>query len=340
MTPRRVLWLVAVLATSAAVLPPGARSASSKPFEWCREDLPGCCPKRIDQILLLHIEKTGGATVRTFLSRAAKRKWPAELSQQKAICSYLEHMPYACNASLSQDMLSVPVDARCNAGQQDYYDTKVATGAHFRQHQCKLTSGHHDWRMIDAIPAKLRPHVMLVTNFREPVSRLISHYDMHVRQKKEEALASAGIDDYLLRVPAGVAMSRNKMTRVLAGTFCCRGGQRTDHAEGALLERALRRLDEFCAVGMTQHMRDTFAYIEHVLGLPRLEDQDGSSDYYNIHRNNHSDHTPVAVSVKAKLREFNGLDDQLYAAAQRRWRQQMGALPAAMRQDVQSRPRP
>ncbi|GLC44425.1 hypothetical protein PLESTM_001595800 [Pleodorina starrii] len=225
------------------------------------------------------------------------------------------HMPYQCQPSSAASG-----NASCNARNYAYYQRAIASGDHFRR-PCKLTSAHHDFRIVDALPPAVRNTTLLIVNLREPASRAVSHFHMLRRHGVPAALNASSPLDYFLGDPEGESISRNRMTRVLAGEFCCKDGGAVSYDARELLERAAARLEAFCVVGLTSRVQDTMLYVQAALGLGT------ESTPKNLHyHNNAKKYEPVAEGVLAALRAANGLDAALYAEAERRFGMQMQAI--------------
>lgn len=69
------------------------------------------------------------------------------------------------------------------------------------------------------------------------------------------ALNASGVVEYFTTDPLGVSISRNRMTRVMAGEFCCKDGAPARYTGAAMYKLALERLDEFCVVGLTSRVQ-------------------------------------------------------------------------------------
>ncbi len=74
------------------------------------------------------------------------------------------------------------------------------------------------------------------------------HEDAAVRNASDAAA-------FFADSPVGTSIGRNRMTRVLAGEFCCAGGGAVQYDSVAAYERAVRRLQEFCVVGLTSRVQ-------------------------------------------------------------------------------------
>eukprot|EP00198_Chlamydomonas_reinhardtii_P013601 XP_001702938.1 predicted protein [Chlamydomonas reinhardtii] len=227
-------------------------------------------------------------------------------------------MPYQCQPSSANGGSST-----CNQKNYDYYDSTIATGSHFRK-GCKLTSSHHDFRIIEAIPEEQRKTTLLIVNLRDPASRAVSHYHMLKRHGDPGALNASGVVEYFTTDPLGVSISRNRMTRVMAGEFCCKDGAPARYTGAAMYKLALERLDEFCVVGLTSRVQDTMLYVLHALGLPT--DKPPKNLHYH---NNAKKYQPTAPEVLKQLSDFNAHDVDLYTAARTRFAEQMSALGEA-----------
>lgn len=273
----------------------------------------------IKHVMLLHIEKTGGTSLRQFLQGTLKKHFKGHAGG--IVCNYLSKMPYQCQpAALAGN------NATCNKRNADYYAGHIATGAHFRK-GCRLTSSHHDYRIIDAIPPAQLATTLLITNFRDPASRLVSHYHMLRRHKDPKAL-NLSVTEYLTGDVDGRAVGHNRMTRVLAGEFCCKpgGSDPPEYTSAEVYERALAKLDNFCVVGLTKGLQDTFAYIQHVLGARSASSPPPKNLHYH---NNAKKYGNVSTEVTSVLERFNEHDTNLYAAASRRFEEQLAAMNRA-----------
>ncbi|EFJ51941.1 hypothetical protein VOLCADRAFT_86956 [Volvox carteri f. nagariensis] len=239
--------------------------------------------------------------------------WSLALAVARGVVTH-GYMPYQCQASSSAGG-----NASCNAKNFQYYERAISTGTHFLR-GCKLTSSHHDFRIIDALPPHVRNTTLLIVNLREPASRAVSHFHM-LRRHQDPGAINSTVIDYFLGNPMGVSISRNRMTRVLAGEFCCKDGAPVSYDNRELLERAVKRLDQFCVVGLTSRVQDTMLYVQHTLGLGTERTPK------NLHyHNNAKKYTPVDDEVLQRLQEANALDVELYREAERRFGLQMKSI--------------
>ncbi|KXZ56789.1 hypothetical protein GPECTOR_1g710 [Gonium pectorale] len=223
-------------------------------------------------------------------------------------------MPYQCQPSSAAGS-----NASCNARNFEYYDKAIASGSHFRR-SCKLTASHHDYRIIDALPPHVRNTTLLIVNLREPAARAVSHFHM-LRRHGEPGALNSTVVQYFVHDPAGVAISRNRMTRVLAGDFCCKDGAPAVYDSEQLYGKAAAALDSFCVVGLTRHVQDTMRYVQHALGL--ASDPPPKNLHYH---NNAKRYQPVDPDVLRQLEAANGRDVELYRLAERRFERQMQAI--------------
>ncbi|KAG2499933.1 hypothetical protein HYH03_002220 [Edaphochlamys debaryana] len=224
-------------------------------------------------------------------------------------------MPYQCEPSSAEGGAET-----CNEKNFKYYAEEIETGKHFKK-SCKLTSSHHDFRIIDALPEAVRNTTLLIVNLREPAARAVSHFHMLRRHGNADAL-NASVVDYFVRHPVGLSISRNRMTRVLGGEFCCKSGSKVSYVKSDLLTRALARLDQFCVVGLTDRVQDTMLYVQHALDLDGKDRRPKNLHYHN----NAKSYQPVDDDVVKALREANAADLRLYEAGAERFAAQMKAI--------------
>ncbi|KAG2486409.1 hypothetical protein HYH03_014985 [Edaphochlamys debaryana] len=247
-----------VTTTQSQVLPTGNRTKL-----WhCRDDLPGCCPKLLKQVFFLHIEKTGGTATRRAMRSALAEVRP-RLGGGGAPCAYLEHTAYDCHPAMDR-----PQQPECNWRNRAYYRDWVTPGRHFRGGRCSLTSAHHDHALFEAFPPGAKGRTLLAVNLREPVARTVSHYHM---LRRFNATGDASAAEYGVRNPRGQSRTRNKQARMLAGDFCCVNGTAMPYDDPGILDRAAKRLDRYCVVGLMERLDESLAYLRFVLGLPPLQ---------------------------------------------------------------------
>ena len=308
-----LLRLLAALLTQPG--PCGAASAvaaAAKPGEHCRLDLPGCCPKELKHVFFLHIEKTGGTHTRGIIKEAVSARLKGAYA-----CNYVHQAAYDCLPTTEE--VQRPWCNRMNMG---YYRDFISTGRHFTG-KCALTAGHHDMKMFEAFPAALQPHTLLVTNLREPLARLVSHYHM-LRRFNYTPAYQKSITELFVGYPNGVARTRDKQTRMVAGEFCCANGSAIRYGDPGLLDKALRNMERFCVVGLTERMGDTLAYLHFVLGLPYAGPpvDTGAASI--------REYDKLDAASAALLKSQNMLDVQLFQAVVRRFDEQMQAMRRAI----------
>ncbi len=103
-------------------------------------------------------------------------------------------MPYQCTPSSAQGG-----DPACNAKNYAYYNSTLGSGQHFKK-GCKLTSSHHDYRIVAAIPPQHRNTTLLIVNLREPAERAVSHFYM-LRRHEDPLALNSSVDAYFIRHP-------------------------------------------------------------------------------------------------------------------------------------------
>jgi galactose-3-O-sulfotransferase len=186
-----------------------------------------------------------------------------------------------------------------------------------RRSAMRVVRGHVDFGIHEAIPGPST----YITMLREPVERLISHYQ-YVRERPHRLSQRVVEQNMTLEeyVRSGISVELNDwQTRVLAGATETPFGT-TDRE---LLERALANIEEhFALVGLSERFEETVVMLKRIFGWKRA--------YYtklNATRDR-PPRTAVPERALAAIREFNALDIELYEWGRNRLEEMVDADPA------------
>jgi hypothetical protein len=171
----------------------------------CREDLPGCCPRVVKHVVLLHSPKTGGASLRQWLTQALAHV--PDIAARNKYAAAAEGASYACVCSAVFDMV---------AKKRGFFD------------ESDFVAFHGDVSVLRALkrydPDAFRETLVVVTT-RKPIQRAVSlyHHFKHGPGLSDEQRHSVGgtLSDFF-NTGLGYGMPNfNPMTRSLSTSDIC-----------------------------------------------------------------------------------------------------------------------
>lgn len=241
-----------------------------------------------ETIVVLHIPRTGGTTLRAMLARSAPDRAIAFLYPRSAEWGERGGEKH-------------PMRRQTRATLHDLHEGRVGPHA--------VVIGHFGSEVFARVDGPVRG----VAVVREPVDRVISQYHHIVTGhaakawwREEGTSGDIGIEAFVQH-PEGAEYSRNLITRRIAGLDDGIGG---DYAHEDILDRALQRLrSDFLAVGDTAHLEIAARLICDHLGWALWRPK---------RRLNENPQRPAREALPATTRtliaDLNALDIRLHAA--------------------------
>lgn len=224
-------------------------------------------------LVFLHIDKTGGMSVREWLAR----QFPPEEIRP------VIHHPQA----------SWQTDAYPTVHQ----DLFVANASFRHDPAHKLVMGHYDWSIVPKIPGAL-----VVTMVREPVARAASLWRFVCKERAMFGAASERAEtlgfDRWVRMYSGTYA--NQMTAQLAG---CRWSAPAE-VNAELFTQAARNLRQCALVGLFECLDESLERLRSLAGV------DGPADWPHV--NATADRFVVADDTAAFIRQASRFDVELY----------------------------
>ena len=299
------------------------KGTTTKP-SYCRNDLPGCVPQEIRYVFFLHIPKTGGTSASNFLQQSSPRGFAGKRCDiakffGKQFC-YGGHSP-AIGLRQQSSLYDVTrlLDA-CDDLKLSFAKWKAANI--FDQQDCNLIyEGHFDFAMLDTLPRDVFEHTLIIVAFRHPFKRVISSFH-HLRMMSPghiKMFDDLGLFNFV-KDGFEAEDTVNRMTKTLAGQYCCYGDDRPIDAE-ELWSTAKLNFDLVGSIIMTEQMDESLSYLGHVLGWSDINSS------IHLRQNPYKwQEDDVDQSVNRALQRSNNLDSKLYDLAQDRFSEQLNAL--------------
>lgn len=209
------------------------------------------------------------------------------------------HIPKSAGSSLSQVM-------RANYKPEELLDHESVNGraqplADLSDEQkaaIKAVMGHYYYGLHEGFPGR---EITLVTMLRDPVERVVSSYFFLRTYPGYEPVADMSIKQFV----DTYAEARNHQTLMLSGL-----NETDDRGLYAPnLDRALRNLDVFRAVGLTERFDQSVAMMGRALGWSKIE-----YPIVNVTANKPRT-SQLSANDIAYIREANSLDTALYRRA-------------------------
>jgi hypothetical protein len=234
-------------------------------------------------IIFLHIGRTAGTTLNSILDRQYPRRSTYQFDSHRLTESIAEFR-------------GLPED---------------------RRRGMRVVRGHVSFGIHESLPGPWT----YITLLRDPVERLISHYQ-YVRERPHRLSRrvieeSMTLEDY---IRSGISVELNDwQTRVLAGATNAPFGT-TDRA---MLDRALGNVEQhFAVVGLSERFEETVVMLKQSLGWKRA---------WFTNLNATRDRPPRAAvpdDALRAIREVNALDIELYERARQRFEDTISADPS------------
>jgi hypothetical protein len=188
------------------------------------------------------------------------------------------------------------------------YGDEVASLSAEELSRTRVIAGHFYFGAHHRLPARFR----YLTFLREPVARVLSHYEF-VRRRPEhylhEAASSLSLADYVHF--CGAAEPNNDQTRLLAGAEMASSD---GTCSPAMLPAAKRNLDLHAAVGLTEAFDASLVLMGRTFGWKRPL-------YVRRNVSARSDgEATLSAQAREVVEEHNSLDAELYGYACERFR--------------------
>ena len=244
----------------------------------------------------LHINKTGGSS----LNRVFRGMFPKSL---------------ICPAGLARDLVAIP-------------SNKLSTYRYY--------SGHFGLCLPVMLPLVKRLRLRTFTIIRDPVDRSLSQLNAYFRAKQNNYCSDfvrsvqcdvtkclqndrivGALSNYQAKsLAVSVRLDQSSLIQKYGGSFQeFLGGVSCDLTEDELLRRALRSLENFCFVGLTEKMDESYKCLSSMLGMPSLDciPQVNVSGVNPLTGSANSlSRADVSSAVIGKLEEINKIDLRLY----------------------------
>jgi hypothetical protein len=183
----------------------------------------------------------------------------------------------------------------------------------------RFIRGHFPY---DLIVPRLPKQPRIITFLREPVTRIISNFQMRQRVSDplvglQETLQNLTLEDFLDK-PDLVRVLANRATRLIGGTKKLDTGEMVPN-----LELAKERLSNFEFVGVVERFNDSLELFCHIFDFPPVHTQRN----LNISPNRES-RSEIAAGTLARIAEIEWADIELYKLGIQLFEQQYSKMRA------------
>jgi hypothetical protein len=255
----------------------------------CRPDLPGCVPKVIEYIAFVHIPKAGGNTIGDFLAQHSRDN----------LCPMTELWPQNyCDGLYSPEGMQ-------NTGQcqlQRLGLQKLQNIHPFDKFHCDTIAGrnHLDFGLIDALRPDVLERTLVIVNLRRPYDRVVSTYNYLLHQDNTGIFKIMGLRKFAEQGAQGED-TNNRMTKTLAGDYCCYAQPLSDCERW---NKALFNLqNRVGVVTLLEDMESSLGYISWLMGWDAGK---------GAMKSNANPHPALDPDSEAALKNANTFDAQLY----------------------------
>jgi hypothetical protein len=158
----------------------------------------------------------------------------------------------------------------------------------------------------DLVVPRLPRQPRIITFLREPITRLISNFQMRQRVSDplvglQSTLNNISLEEFLNQ-PDLVRIFANRATRLIGGMKKLSTGERVPN-----LELAKERLSDFDFVGIVEHFNDSLELFCHIFDFPPVHSQRN----LNISPNREA-RSEIAAQVLERIAEVEQADIELY----------------------------
>ena len=292
---------------------------------YCRVNFPGCVPLDIRYLFVLHIPKTGGTSLYHFLKNATGLRWgtvPCNLAplMGQTFCSG-KSSPVFRGSVQSMLGLKWPIERfeqrrqACRqqaAAIQDFVNTDP-----FTQLGCNaVIEGHYDMGLVTALPHAILKHTLIIATFREPFERLVSAFYHLKSMDKGATMANTTLEMFFNKGFADEDTA-NRITKTLAGEYCCYNGNTTTVTPKFTLDSAVHNLRMVGAIVNVDKMQMSLKYLAWLLQL----DSHSRLDL----RERENPH-PIPHTAQEEVQTTVALDDMLHAHVNVQFLEQLATM--------------
>eukprot|EP00899_Mesostigma_viride_P027403 jgi/Mesvir1/7848/Mv11782-RA.1 len=266
----------------------GAVSPEDAVLPECPLQQYGCCTKNWDQLLFLHIPKSGGTAVYYAL-------WDSFLSLGKT--TVRGEIKPCINRATAHIKNRLQLDHMCRS-KEAVSRTVCMLNEVFPQH-CRFLRLHFDFSVVtEVLAVNTTKRMGLLTVMRQPADRVNSAYrfaEDFIYGKAGPKENHFGGANHATKQMAGVLDECSQLSPARKAELLAN--------ETQLLELAKRNLEHFCVV-IYEYMEESLEYLRLVYGLRNLA--------LRPLKYNAGDHRAVPFDDHKMIMEANALDAQLY----------------------------
>ena len=190
--------------------------------------------------------------------------------------------------------------------------------------QLKFIHGHAKFGFHEHLKQPAR----YITMLREPVSRVISLYYFTHQNPKRDMPADKWCPTLSSYLDTQLKGFNNTQTRAIAGPLAAQVPFGKETPE--MLEMAKQNLDKFLMVGVTERFDESVIVLKHALDLKHIL-------YSRVNENSQKPKIDsIDVADIERIKEYNSLDQQLYAYANQQLDQKIKQIGDAFQDEYET----